>query len=248
MTTDRGHPILATSISANGYGIKVRVEGDGDPLLLINGLTRPLGSWAPFAQAMSGSRVISFDAPGVGESANSLLPMSIAQLANLCVAILDELGFDRVDVLGFSHGGAVAQEMAARHGTRVRRLVLVATSCGFGSHFAGWDVRDSVTILMNGLFRLNALSTLWRVMAIATWSSIPFLGAIEAPTLVVCGRRDRTAPPANSRTLARRIPNATLIELSEGHDLQAPGPAEHLARIVEDFLARDLRAAEEFSF
>ena len=98
---------------------------------------------------------------------------------------------------------------------------------------------------MNGIFRANALSTLWRTMAISTWSSIPFLGAIAAPTLVVGGSEDRVAPLANSQVLASRIPNATLVELSEGHDLQQPEAAEKLARVVEKFLAREALMTSE---
>lgn len=245
MSTDQDHSIVARSVSAHGHRINVRLEGDGDPLLLINGLTRPLGSWAPFTHAMHGRTMVSFDAPGVGESPNSHLPLSIAQLATLCIGVLDELGLEHVDVLGFSLGGAVAQELAARYPTRVRRLVLAATSCGIGSTLAGWDLRDSAAILMNGLVRANALSTLWRVMALSTWSSIPYLGTIGAPTLVVCGSQDRVAPAVNSRALAARIPNATLIELAEGHDLQESGAAQQLARAVEVFLARDLSSTWE---
>lgn len=245
MSTDQDRSIDTRMISANGYDINVRVAGDGEPLLLINGLTRPLASWDLFANAMSGRRIISFDAPGVGDSPNSHLPMSISELSTLCVAILDHLELERADVLGFSLGGAVAQELAARYSTRVRRLVLAATSCGIGSTIAGWDVRDSAAILMNGFFRANPLSTLWRVMAFTSWTSIPFLGGIEAPTLVVCGDRDRVAPPENSRALAARIPNATLVELAEGHDLQIAGAADHLARVVEEFLVRDLLPTTE---
>jgi pimeloyl-ACP methyl ester carboxylesterase len=72
-------------------------------------------------------------------------------------------------------------------------------------------------------------------MAISTWSSIPFLGSIRAPTLVVCGDLDRAVPPANSRLLAARIPNARLVMVRAGHDLQRPGPAAVVARLVEDF-------------
>ena len=246
MSVDQGQPIISRSVVASGCRINVRVEGQGEPLLLINGLTRPLGSWFSFAEAMEGRMIVSFDAPGVGESANSLLPLSIAQLAAICVAVLDELGLERVDVLGFSLGGAVAQELAGTYPTRVRRLVLAATSCGIGSTLAGWDMRDGVAVVVNGLVRANPVATIWRVMAFAAWSSIPYLGSIEAPTLVVCGSEDRVAPIANSRSLANRIPNARLIELDEGHDLQETGAAEDLARVVEGFLARDLDSIEEY--
>ena len=84
-------------------------------------------------------------------------------------------------------------------------------------------------------------------MAIATWSSIPFLGAIAAPTLVVCGSRDRVVPPANSSLLAQRIPGAALVMLQAGHDLQRAGQASDLADAVESFLtdaaSRPLRAS-----
>lgn len=53
-------------VSAGGLEVRVRVQGDGDPLLLLNGFTRPLESWEPFVEALSGRTVVSFDAPGVG--------------------------------------------------------------------------------------------------------------------------------------------------------------------------------------
>jgi pimeloyl-ACP methyl ester carboxylesterase len=232
-------------VSVRGHQVHLRMEGEGDPLLLLNGLTRPLSSWGPFIESLGSRTVVSFDAPGVGESPAPLLPLSIAQLADVTAAVLDEIGLDRVDVLGYSHGGAVAQQFAAHYPERVRRLVLAATSCGAGSTLAGWDTHDGVEVLMNGIFRANALSTLWRTMAISTWSSIPFLGAIAAPTLVVGGSEDRVAPLANSQVLASRIPNATLVELSEGHDLQQPEAAEKLARVVEKFLAREALMTSE---
>jgi poly(3-hydroxyoctanoate) depolymerase len=73
-------------------------------------------------------------------------------------------------------------------------------------------------------------------VAISTWSSIPGLGSITAPTLVVCGHKDKAVPPANSRLLAARIRNARLITVQAGHDLQRPGPAANVAELVEQFL------------
>ena len=218
-----------------GHRVHVRVQGHGDPLLLLNGLTRPLESWDPFERALGERTIVSFDAPGVGESPSPILPLSIAQLAELAASVLDEVGLDQVDVLGFSHGGAVAQQFAFQYPSRVRRLVLVATSCGAGATLSSWNTLDGLGVASK-FNRSQATSAIWRTMAISAWSSIPFLGAIVAPTLVVCGIDDRVAPIANSRSLAARIPNASLIVVPDGHDLQRPEPAVALARVVDSFL------------
>lgn len=215
------------------------MEGKGDPLLLLNGLTRPLESWGPFTQALSGRTVVTFDAPGVGGSPTPILPLSISMLAGLAASVLDEAGLDSADVLGFSYGGAVAQQLAAHTPARVRRLVLVSTSCGVGATPGSQDaLRGLRTPSDAGCWpRPDALGTLWQSLAISSWSSIPFLGAIRAPTLVVCGSRDRVVPPANSTLLARRIPGADLVMLPAGHDLQRRGSMRALVSTVEPFLA-----------
>jgi len=74
--------------------------------------------------------VIRFDVPGVGGSPAITLPVGFPQLALLVARMLDQLGYRRVDVLGFSWGGALAQQLAVQHGCRVRRLVLVSTGTG----------------------------------------------------------------------------------------------------------------------
>ncbi len=245
MSNARNQISESLDASVRGHQVRIRVEGEGDPLLLLNGLSGPLSSWGPFIEALGERTVVTFDAPGVGESPAPILPLSIAQLAGVAVSVLDEIGLDRVDVLGYSYGGAVAQQLAAHYPQRVHRLVLAATSCGVGSTLAGWETHDGLAILMSGIFRTNALSTWWRAMAVSTWSSIAFLGAISAPTLVVCGSEDRVTPLANSQVLAGRIPNATLIKLSEGHDLQQPDAAEKFAHVVEEFLAREPSGTSE---
>lgn len=226
-------------LSFQGLQIAMHVAGEGPPLLLINGMTRPLHSWEPFTRELNGRTVVTFDAPGVGGSPNAVLPLSMAGHAAVAVAVLDAVGFREVDVLGFSHGGAVAQQLARDVPDRVRRLVLVATSCGVGATPSrGRAILRSLRMPAdtNPWQFDDALGLLWHSMAISSWSSISFLGAITSPTLVVCGTRDSVVPPANSQVLSERIPGASLVMLPAGHDLQRPEPAKALARVVEDFL------------
>jgi pimeloyl-ACP methyl ester carboxylesterase len=220
--------------------IAVRVEGEGDPLLLINGMTRPLKSWDPFTKELRGRRVISFDTPGVGGSPTPLRPLSITELGAVTMSVLDAVGVDAADVLGYSHGGAVAQQLAHDVPARVRRLILVATSCGVG---ATPGTGGAILRGLGGPVEGNAwpipdlLGMFWQSLAVSAWSSIPFLGTIQAPTLVVCGSRDRVVPPCNSKVLARRIPDASLRLLPGGHDVQRGESAKELAKLVEDFLS-----------
>jgi pimeloyl-ACP methyl ester carboxylesterase len=231
----------------SGLQIAMSVQGKGDPLLLINGLTRPLQSWDSFAKELHGRTVVSFDAPGVGGSPTPLRPLSIAEIATLAVAVLDAADVTDADVLGYSLGGAVAQQLAHDAPQRVNGLILAATSCGMGATPGNRaDILRSLGKSLDGKpWPLpDPLGLLWQSLAVSNWSSIPFLGSIQAPTLVVCGSRDSVVPPSNGRVLAGRIPNASLFMLpGRGHDLQRGDSAKALARLVEDF-SPTRRAAE----
>lgn len=100
------------------------------PLVLVNGIGAPLEMWAPFVQEFTTRDLIVFDLPGCGRSTTPTFLSSIAWFADVVRDLLDELGLEQVDMLGFSFGGAVTQEFALRHPTRLRRLALVSTTPG----------------------------------------------------------------------------------------------------------------------
>jgi poly(3-hydroxyoctanoate) depolymerase len=120
-------------IEVSGGPVRVRIRGEGTPLLLINGLGANVAMWTPLVEQLGGFKVITFDAPGTGNSYTPLFPYTIAGIADVASEVLDALGHQRADVLGYSLGGAVAQELAQRYPERVRRLVIVSSSCGAGA-------------------------------------------------------------------------------------------------------------------
>jgi poly(3-hydroxyalkanoate) depolymerase len=115
-------------------GLKLRVErrGEGAPLLLITGIGAHLDMWTPFADVAGERELVAFDPPGAGLSQRPLLPLRMSGLARVVTELLDALGLEQVDVLGYSFGGGLAQELAHRAPDRVRRLVLCATAPGLG--------------------------------------------------------------------------------------------------------------------
>jgi poly(3-hydroxyalkanoate) depolymerase len=116
-----------------GIRLRVCVEGAGPPLLLINGIGANIEVWGPFKGLLSARRVISFDAPGAGASPVPDRPLRMHHLADLVAGLLDQLHCERADVLGYSFGGALAQQLAHQHPARVRRLILAATIPGVGA-------------------------------------------------------------------------------------------------------------------
>lgn len=120
-------------VSAAGLRIRVSVTGAGAPLLLISGLGANIELWEPLTPLLADRQVISFDAPGSGLSTVPGRRYRMHDLADVVAAMLDCLDLPTVDVLGYSLGGALAQELAHRHPRRVRRLILAATIPGVGA-------------------------------------------------------------------------------------------------------------------
>jgi len=100
------------------------------PLLLFNGIGASIELAEPFIDALEGPEAIIFDVPGVGGSPTPRLPYRPWTLARMSAQLLDQLGYEQVDVLGVSWGGALAQQFAFQRAKRCRRLVLAATSPG----------------------------------------------------------------------------------------------------------------------
>ena len=109
------------------------MQGSGRPLLLVMGLGGNIEMWQPLVDALPDFETIAFDAPGMGESEIPRWPISIRGLARMTAGLVRSLGHPRVDVIGVSYGGAIAQELAHRHPEVVRRMVLAATAYGVGS-------------------------------------------------------------------------------------------------------------------
>ena len=126
--------------AANGVDYAYRGAGDGaEPLVLLQHFRGNLDSWDPalIDALASGRRVVTFDNTGVGGSSGQT-PDTVGQMARDAVAFVTALGLGQVDILGFSIGSFIAQEIALIRPAIVRRLVLASSAPQGAAGMHGW--------------------------------------------------------------------------------------------------------------
>jgi pimeloyl-ACP methyl ester carboxylesterase len=122
-------PTQFLQASNETYAYRRFGSGPGLPLLFLQHFTGTLDNWDPAVTnpLASGREVILFESAGLGRSTGKV-PDTIAGMAKHALAFLDELSLRSCDVLGFSLGGMVAQQMAQDRPSIFRRMILVGTA------------------------------------------------------------------------------------------------------------------------
>lgn len=123
------------NISVDDISIAYKQMGntDGKPIILITGASSTMDMWNPLlleALISANYKLIIFENRGVGESTAGTKEFSINQFANDTLGLLNALRINKTDVLGWSMGGFIAQQLAITNPDRVANLILYATSCG----------------------------------------------------------------------------------------------------------------------
>jgi 3-oxoadipate enol-lactonase len=213
--------------------------GEGRPLLLIHGLLVSGAMFDPLLPLLEAQyRLIVPDLRGHGRSQHLPPPYTAAQHAADLMRVLDDLSLTQADVLGYSQGGTVAQQLAHDYPHRVSRLILV---CTYACNLLTWreklegrlmpplvrllGLRRLARLMANAADELNPeqaarLSTmiaangkpqaLAAVRALQTFDSRNWLGKIQCPTLVIAGSGDTAVPLHHAHMLHTGIPHAEL--------------------------------------
>jgi len=151
---------------ATGPSLNYVRRGEGEPMLLIQGMSGNHLSWGePFLTELERDfDLVAYDHRGVGNSSRVTDPFTIVDLAQDAAALLDALGWETAHIVGISMGGMVAQELALRHPQRIRTLTLGATySGGEGSALASSEVFSKLAEAMMSGDRERAIATSYEV-------------------------------------------------------------------------------------
>jgi pimeloyl-ACP methyl ester carboxylesterase len=241
-------------------------RGSGPPLLLVHGLMVSGEMFEPVVdQFATRHRVIVPDLRGHGRSRALPPPYTVRQLAGDLSRLLDELGVESTAVLGYSQGGAVAQQLALDHPAQCQRLVL---GCTYAFNMAtrrekleGHVAPALVGVLGPRLFAKLGVSlgakelakerAEWliglmgdqdrRLMVSAWQQTMAFdsrkrLADIGCPTLIIAGSQDRAVPMHHATMLHEGIRGSRLVVVDgAAHTLIWTHTAEFV-RLVEEFL------------
>lgn len=241
-------------------------RGSGPPLLLVHGAMITGEMFEPVLDHFAARhRVIVPDLRGHGRSRALPPPYTVAQTAADLSRLLDQLGIPSCEVLGYSQGGAVAQQLALDDPARCRRLILACTYA-----YNPLTLRETIEghlvpllirvlgmprfarfVITLGLTRVDKARASWIVglMAdqdpakmIAAWrGAMAFdnrarLGEIACPTLIIAGARDNAVPMHHATMLHGGIRGSELTVVDHADHAMIWERPSDFARVVDRFL------------
>ena len=253
-------------------------RGSGPPLLLVHGLMVSGDMFEPVVdQFATRHRVIVPDLRGHARSRKLPPPYTVRQLAADLSRLLDHLGIESTDVLGYSQGGAVAQQLALDYPDQCSRLILGCTYAfnmatrreRIEGHIAPILVgvlgptlfaRIGVTLGAKELGKERAQRLVGRLMGdqdrrlmVAAWkAAMAFdsrerLAEIACPTLVIAGAEDRAVPMHHATMLHDGIKNSQLAVVEGAGHTLIWTHTDEFVRLVEQFLEPARKMHEDTS-
>ena len=241
-------------------------HGSGPPLLLVHGLMVTGEMFKPvIGHLATRHRLILPDLRGHGRSQGFPPPYTAAQLASDLSHLLDQLSIDSIAVLGYSQGGAIAQQLVLDHPKRCDRLVLACTYAfnmatfrerleghltPFLLHLLG-SRRFAKLVISQGMQQLDRERADWlvgllasqdtRLMESAWKETMAFdsrsrLTEIRCPTLIVAGSNDAAVPIHHAKMLHDGIPGSQLVIVDGADHTLIWTHSDKLLQVIDEFL------------
>jgi pimeloyl-ACP methyl ester carboxylesterase len=249
----------AERMTVNGIELEVLRRGQGSPIVLLHGMDT-VSPTAPYLDLLGRHvEIIAPSGPGFG---NSLRPTdfdTIYDLTHLYLALLDQLPYEKVTLMGLSFGGWLAAEVAVASCHRIANLILVDP---VGIKIGGREDRDILDVFNTHPAEVRRKSwhepakapdydamtdeelvihaKNWEALCLYAWHPYMYnpqlkhwLGRISAPSLVLWGDHDGVVSPDYGRAYAKLIHGAefALIE-GAGHHPEEEQPEQFVERVM----------------
>ena len=240
-------------VEADGFRIRYREAGQGEPLVSLHG-AGGMKLYRSHALLAAQYHVIVFEVPGFGQSPANERSQSMPELARTMAQAVANLGIERFNLMGNSFGGKLALWLAVQQPERVQALILVAPAA-IRPEGGGPPQALSPEELMARLYahperqaplpppdpaiRAKQQALVRRVMGPARDEALEsHLSGLHVPVLVVFGTLDRMIPSEMGRLYCEKLPNCHLILVYDAaHEVDADRP-EAFVSVASDFLQR----------
>ena len=243
--------VVARRVRAGEHRFFCSEGGFGAPLVLLHGLGASSRWWYTIFPELTSEnfRIVAPDLPGFGRSGGPAL--SVTAAARAVVELADRLGMAQFFLCGHSMGGAIAAQVAADVGSRVRRLVLMDSAGIPGRRGARWLGRliqpwswcppGFYGTLLGDLLRARPRALIESAHHLRRYDIRPVLELVRAPTLIVWGERDYLTPLDHGRTMLEQLKNGRLEVIAGARHLPMVSDPATTSRLIVEFFKQDLR-------
>ncbi len=208
-------------VPANGIRYYYEISGKGEPLLLLHGGLGSTDMFAPLLPSLAEHRqVIAIDLHGHGRTELGSRKISLVDIGDDVAAVLGQLGYQQVDVLGYSFGGGVGFRLAVQHPQKVRRLAIV--SAGFSDSGFYDDIRAQQNGITAEAFQMMKETPMYKSYAAVAPKPEDFPRLLQAMGDLMRGHYDYSED-------AKKLTAHTMLVFGDG-DMYKP---EHIVEFYK---------------
>jgi len=235
-------PASGDTVQVNGFEMYYETAGQGQPLVLLHGFTQVGAEWDPIRDDLkSDFRLIIPDLRGHGSSTNPSGEFTNRQAALDLFVLLDHLGLERIQAIGFSVGGEILLHMATQQPDRIDAMVLIGAAPYFSEQArevlrdvhpndeSEESMRELRSVHKHGDGQIRALLSQMNGFKDSYDDqnfTPPYLSTITARTLIIQGDRDRFNPVSTALELYDAIPRSYLWIVPNGSHFPTQGPVQ----------------------
>jgi 3-oxoadipate enol-lactonase len=226
-------------IRVNSIDMYYDIHGEGEVVVLIAGLNSDHTLYRGILPQLAARyKIVVFDNRGVGRSDKPDIPYSIDMMAEDTAGLLNALSIAQAHILGTSMGGRIAAAFALQHPRQVKSLILVSTAVkSMKGVPMTWSRRLVPLMLKIPMIRgpHPYYAAVRQLEASRAYDCMDRLDEIHVPTLILHGKKDKSAPYRLAEEMHSGIKDSKMITFDGGHLFFIVRPQQFIEAIV-DFL------------